>query len=853
MVTQGATARGPLAGTRVLDLVDGAGGYGPKLLAGLGADVIRVEPPGGSAHRRRAPLLHAADAGAANPSLYFLHYNAGKRGITLDPARPPDRERLARLLDHVDVVMDNGELRRWGFDLDALAAKRPPLVVVSVTPFGLDGPRAGWAGGDLVCQAMSGMIHSFGYRGDRPARFGPEQASEMSGLAAAYGALVALFGARRSGEGERVDVAMERVGALVTFQMSNASLFHQFGFKRPRAVRGDGLPSGLFRARDGYIAIGAWRDADETIALLASLGCEGELPAMRRELSHEAFLADPRANATFTAFAAAYTRAELADLVQSHGMLGLPVHDARDLVQDPFLQRRGLFVEVDPRSSFDGLRMSGEAAGAVGERAALLDVGAPIRFGRTPYVPGRRAPRLGEHNVEVFAELDTDAPRPPEPAPAAAHPGPVEGRAEAPNPAQSVEGPLAGVRVLDLSWIIAGPLAARLLADFGADVIKVESRHRMDVGRANRIPLFGVLPGDANSNPDTGGYFQDANAGKRSCTIDLGCDQGRALLLRLAAACDVVICNLAGDQLERWGIGYERLRALNPRVIVVNMPSMESEGPRRAWRGFGDMFVGVAGLKSVSGHPTDPPLPWGHQYADFSSNPFHAAIAVMAALAERERSGEGQFIEISQYESTVAIMGPSILEYGARGEPPRPRGNADVEGAPHDFYRCAAQSPDAGTPFDDAWCAIAVFDDAQWRALVDATGVASLAPAEYATAAGRRAHASEIGAALEAWTSTRDKHAVAETLQAAGVPAGPYQAIDDMVLRDPVLAEHFVAVDHPSGRTFLVHGAPAQTRRRPPVVTRAPLIGEHTFEVLSDVLGLSADEIAEYAAVGALE
>ncbi|MDA0364546.1 MAG: CoA transferase [Chloroflexi bacterium] len=408
--------------------------------------------------------------------------------------------------------------------------------------------------------------------------------------------------------------------------------------------------------------------------------------------------------------------------------------------------------------------------------------------------------------------------------------------------------PLAGVRVLDLSWIIAGPFAARLLADFGADVIKVESRKRMEVGRANRTPLFGVLPGDANSDPDSGGYFQDANSGKRSCTVNLGSAEGRELLQRLVAASDVVLCNLAGDQLEQWGAGYERARDLNPGVIVVNMPSMESSGPRARWRGFGDMFAGVAGLKSVSGHPGEPSLPWGHQYADFSSNPFHAAIAVLAALEHRDRTGEGQFIELSQYESTIAIMGPALLEYGATGSAPAPIGNDDASACPHDFFRCAGE---------DSWCAIAVYDDRQWQTLVALSGVDALRDTRFATLDGRRAAGEEIRDALEAWTRAFDRHELAEQLQAAGVPAGPYQTIPDIVHRDPTLGGnqfHETAPgDHPSGRSFLIHRNPIRSRAHPPVTSRAPLIGEHTFEVLTEVLGLSADEIADYAAAGALE
>lgn len=405
--------------------------------------------------------------------------------------------------------------------------------------------------------------------------------------------------------------------------------------------------------------------------------------------------------------------------------------------------------------------------------------------------------------------------------------------------------PLAGVRVLDLSWIIAGPLATRLLADFGAEVIKIESARRMDVGRGNRVPLYGSLPGDANTDLDAGGYFQDVNAGKLSCTLNLGEPDGRLLLQRLVAIADGIVCNLGGDQLERWDIGYERARTLNPGIIVVNMPTMESAGPRARWRAFGDMISGAAGLKSVSGHPTDPPLPFGHQYADFSANPFHAAIALMAALHHRERTGEGQFIEVSQYESTVALLGAAVLDYTANGQNSRRSGNRDPLAAPHNFYRCRG---------NDAWCAIAVRSDAQWRALAGIAGLEALRRPEYDTLAGRKQHEAEIDAVIEAWTQSWDSQQLAAFLQEQGVPAGPFQGIPEMTTVDPVLGDaYFVRTAHSIGREFLIHGSPLQTRHQPPLVRRGPLLGEHTFVVLHDVLGLTADEITAYAARGAIE
>ena len=804
-----------LAGIRVLDLIDGPGAYGPKLLVGFGADVIRVEPPGGARDRRR-PSLWRVPEQAEDPSPYFIHYNAGKRSVTMDIESPADRPAFERLLGSASIVFDNGGLKRAGFDVDRLIERDPPLVVISVTPFGTIGPRSSWRGSDLIVQAMSGMIGFYGYKDERPARFGPAQAEEMSGLAAALGALIGWYGSHVSGRGEFVDVAMQRVCALVSFQMSNPSLYHQFGFTRPRHPRGPGLPAGLFEAKDGFFAFNAWRDVQQTVRFLVDQGTGGtDLQARFEALGAEKFQEDALAREAVIRFVACHTRAELTSLLQSEGLMGLPVHDTADLLAEPFLRERAFFVDVE----IPGLPTS------------VPDSGPPVRMSLSPFIAGRRPPLSGEHTREVLSELGIGTHEP--------------AKARTEGPRTNSRGPLDGIRILDLSWLIAGPLATRLLADFGAQVIKVESRRRMDIGRANRTPLFGVLPGDANSNPDTGGYFQDANAGKLSCTLNLGNEYGRELLRRLVRVSDVILCNLAGDQFAKWGLDYETARALNPGIIMVNMPSMESSGPRKNWRGFGDMFVGVAGLKSISGHPGEPPLPWGHQYADFSSNPFHAAIAIIAALEYRRVAGEGQFIEVSQYESTVAMMGEAFIDYGVSGQLPRPVGNQDPEACPHNIYRCAG---------DDSWCAIAVFDNDQWHALTAATRLPELNDPALRTMSGRRSQEAAIDAAIERWTSGSDKHEVAETLQRAGVPAGALQTTADLVHNDPTLgADHFVSLEHPSGRTFLVHGNPLRTSHYPADVRRAPLIGEHTFEVLTEILGLSVDEVADYAEHLALE
>jgi crotonobetainyl-CoA:carnitine CoA-transferase CaiB-like acyl-CoA transferase len=263
-------------------------------------------------------------------------------------------------------------------------------VTVSQTPFGLEGERADWLGGDLVCQAMSGMIHIFGHRNERPARFGPEQASEMSGLAAALGAVVALLGARRHGIGEFVDIAMERVGALVSLQMSNASMYDQFGFRRERQSRADAGP-GLYEALDGYVALVAYRDPALLRSLFEALGASDEVCRLQ-EFPPDQLAGNPEIEAMVVRAVARVPWQDISEAAQGLGILSLPVNDAAAMVADPFLQQRAFFVDIE-HPELD---------------AAFVDAGTPMRFSASPYRISRRPPLLGEHNAEVYEALGVD-------------------------------------------------------------------------------------------------------------------------------------------------------------------------------------------------------------------------------------------------------------------------------------------------------------------------------------------------------------------------------------------------------------------------------------------------------------
>jgi benzylsuccinate CoA-transferase BbsF subunit len=429
--------------------------------------------------------------------------------------------------------------------------------------------------------------------------------------------------------------------------------------------------------------------------------------------------------------------------------------------------------------------------------------------------------------------------------------------------------PLAGVRVLDFTWMIAGPLSTRVLANFGADVIKVESYNRVD-----RVRETGPHPGGPWSvNED--GSFNDANLGKKSILLNLNFPEGQALARRLAAVSDVVAANFTGDRLDRWRLGFEDLMQVRPDLIFLNMPVFESTGPRRRWGGIGTHVNALAGINAISGFAEDPPFGLGPLYPDFSGNPFHAAAAVLSALINRDRGAGAQLIEVSQYESTASILGPALLQHAVTGANPLRMGNRSDRAWPHNVYPCrprppqdprrttgdsgdepagrSAAPPLPGSAGDDRWIAIAVATEAEWAGLCRVLGRAEWrADSRFATPGQRRAHEDALDAAIAAETACWSAEELAARLQEAGVPAAPVNHLGDL-LADPWYREqYFSELAGPEGCLFTTHGEPIRPFGRKQPVTRAPLMGEHTDDVLHALLGLPPTEIDRLYAEGVL-
>jgi benzylsuccinate CoA-transferase BbsF subunit len=394
--------------------------------------------------------------------------------------------------------------------------------------------------------------------------------------------------------------------------------------------------------------------------------------------------------------------------------------------------------------------------------------------------------------------------------------------------------PLEGLRIADFCWIGAGSYTTKILGDMGADVIKIESSTRLD-----SLRLAGPYK-DGRAGVNRSGYFADRNSSKRGITLDMKHPQALGVIRRLIERSDIVANNFAAGVMEKFGLGYEDVRRMRPDAIYLAMSMQGSQGPQRDFRGTGSSIAALTGILDLSGLPDRVPAGTGTNYPDHLPNPTHAAFAVLAALRHRRRTGEGQYIDFAQTEPMLSLMGPTFLDLTVNGRLQARRGNDHPWAAPHGVYPCAGE---------DRWIAITVMRDAQWAALVEAMGRPAWAlEARWATLPERHRHRQELGDLLGAWTAGQEAQALMRDLQARGVPAGAVQDARDVTQADPQLRHrgHWVRLPHAEMGDSIYNNLPFRFSRTPVQPARAaPMLGEHTREVLGDLLGFTEAEIAD--------
>jgi crotonobetainyl-CoA:carnitine CoA-transferase CaiB-like acyl-CoA transferase len=813
---------GPVLGAyRVVDLSDERGQLCGHILAMLGAEVVLVEPPGGSSSRRVGPFR--GDRADPDGSLVHWAYNRGKRSVVLDADQDGDRAELHRLVAGADFLIDSadpGELDGMGLDRATLERLNPALIHVSITAFGSDGPKSGWAHSDLVLGAASGVSSLTGDEDRAPLRVSLPQAFHHAAADGAGAALIALYDRQHhSGLGQHIDVSAQQSHSVATqsFLLSHPGNSVHAG-RMAGGVRVGGIDTKvqlLWPCRDGQVSV--------TFLFGAALGpftqnlmnwvheegfCD-EATRSKDWIEYGLMLHDgrepmseyERVKQVLTDFCMTKTKAELLAGSFERRVLITPVVTTAEVIQSEHWRARDFWDDVE-----------------CGPAGRVTFPGAFARFSATPVPNLPAAVPAGRHTAELRSEPD----RRPHLA------GPEAGA--------SATRPLAGLKVLDFMWVFAGPHASRQLADFGAQVVRIESSTSLDALRT------GGNFQDERTDPEWAMQFSNVNAGKLGVGMDLSHPEARGVVHDLVRWADIVLESFSPRAMAGWDFDYASLREVRPDLVMASSCLMGQTGPHRQLAGFGTMAAAISGFFHITGWPDRQPCGPFLAYTDYVSPRFLLA-SIMAALEHRRATGEGQYVDLSQAEATMQLLVPAILDYTVNGRVMERKGNADPAHAPHGVYATAG---------DDQWVAVAVTADGQWRALCDELGRADLAGL---TVAERLARWQELDGLLAAWTADRKAGDVMARLQELGIPAHQVQNTVE-AFEDPQLQHrgHFVQVPHDAMGTTWVEGSRLRMSRTPAVIDRgSPTIGQHTWQVLTELLGYDDDRVAELAAAGLFE
>ncbi len=813
-----------LAGVRVLELASGiAGPFCARLFADQGAEVLKVERPGaGDETRRFGPFPSDRPDPEASGTFFFL--NTDKRSIVLDPDLPADRQRLAELLGEADVLVTGSAspsqdlLAAFGLSEDAVCARHPELVVISLSPFGRSGPLAGWKGHDLNAYHFSACGARYCGRPDgEPLEHGTFSADFFAGYAAAAWGLACLLGRDRIGGGQWLDVASaEILGALFVGALNVGGYAQDGRFDRRTGGAGMGLaaPAGIVACRDGHVLVIALEKAQWHGLRTAMGDPEWARPEIFDDMWERGRNAD-LLYALIGEWASSRSKEEIMAVCQAHGCPATAVYTMADLADHPHLAARGALVEFDHP-----------------KLGRIRSFGPPIRLCDPPAAPRRSAPLLGEHGRAGFSARET---LPRLALREGARDAKADSKAKADSQAKADEQgaddralPLAGLRVANFGWGLVGPTAGQLLGFLGADVIKIESRARPDIQRT--IPPFW------NGIPDPDRSIQNHAfwAGNRSIALNLKTEEGRALARDLVARSDVVIENFGRGVMERFGLGAAALCARDPRLVFASLSSTGQSGPLAALRTYGNSLASLAGLDGITGSADGRLQAMENAYADPLGGVV-GALAILLALAKRERTGRGQAIDYAQLEGVLQLVGPTFLDFVLNGRVGGPLGNRHpvAAGAPHGVFPCRGS---------DRWIAIAVLGDEEWAGLVDAMGRPAWARDDaWASRAGRVADTVRLHERLAGWTRDFERDALAERLQRFGVAASPVCDVSDLLDHPHYRARGtFIEVLHPLGFPETIYGAYVKCSRTRPSIRPGPSIGADNEAVFRGLLGLSA-------------
>lgn len=833
-----------------MELSDEKAEYCGLLLSGLGAEVVKVERPGGDSTREIGPYYE--DKKHPERSLFFWQHNRGKRSLVLDLELEAERARLLELLARADVFLEStahGYLEQLGLAQVDLRRRFPRLIVARMSPFGDTGPWAQFKGSDLVHLALGGPIMNCGYdplpggEYDTPP-IAPQmwQAYYIAGEHCALGILAALIHQRWSGRGQYVSCAIHEAVSknteldLMSWVMRRAPLFRQTC--RHAAEKVSVAPT-INHTKDGrWILTLPFRGQDTTV--LSKFVRKAGLPADVEEARGEAESvgrAIPGSSPEHSAVRFAEIGSHLWRKfcfenapwreAQAAGLFCAPLRKPHENLEDEHWRCRETFAEVT-HPELD---------------RSFTYVVSKWLSSTSAWKAGRRAPLRNEDAKTILSGSFWPERPPPQPRVSASR-----------EPLVSARGKpfaLQGVRICDFTWFLASAGATRFLGALGAECIKIEWKDNPDTrlgafapvgGREARARATAPLPGI--SDPNMGGQFNNKNPGKRGISLNVRHPEGLEIAKRLISISDVVAEGFSPGVMEKWGLGYDVVRTLRPDIIYAQQSGMGARGVYGRFRALGPVAAALAGSAEMSGLP-EPAMPagWGYSYLDWIAA-YSFALAVLAALYQRDVTGKGQHIDASQSETGIFLTGVSVLDWSANGRAWQRYGNRSPHkpAAPHGVYRCRGE---------DRWIAIACFSDNEWQALCRVARCPEWASdPQFRTLKGRLSSQDRLDTLITQWTRENSDYELMHELQAVGVAAGVCQTAEDRCDKDPQLAalEWLTEVTGTKIGTWPVAEVPVKLSDTPcyiggPVNRGAPCYGEDNEYVYGDLLGMSSSEI----------
>ena len=785
---------GALAGLRVLDLTGRMGGYCGLLLANLGAEVLLIEPPGGDPMRREGPFKNGTPHGER--SLSFAAYHTNKYGAVLNLEDANGSQRFREMAANADVVIEDkpyGYLEQLRLGYADLQKINPALIVTSISGFGRTGPYREFKAPSIVAFAMGGLMNLCGHPGHAPLMGPCDVAYHLGSVHAAFATMVALFNRRATGLGDHVDVSLQDVLAADPF-LRIISRYSVTGEVPERSGHSQSTTvAETYQCQDGYARIFV-NQPDHWRRFVEWLGKPAELLDPKLETVQSRFALRSMIDRLVEARTLNYPVKKFFEEFQSNRLAAAPINPPSGYVYDEQTKHREYFAEID-HPELGRHRFPGD----------------PYKLSATPWRIARGAPLLGPARDKI-----------PEPFNG---PGPWHVSSDAAKVTSAAQRkPLEGIRVISFPTGIVGPALAGLLAEQGAEVISIEA------GRVMRSPQRGQrwqIASDLESNRE-----------RKRIALDMKNPEGLALAKQLIAKSDVVVENFSARVMASWGLDYPRMKEIRPDIIMASLQAFGQTGPRRDYVSFGPILMAYSGMTYLWRDPQIDRPGAGSQTAfpDYIA-PSYGAVAIIAALHHRARTGEGQYIDISQAETAASMIGPAFLELLVNGSEPQPQGNFSATASPHGAYRCKG---------DDRWCAISITGQDEWIRFCETIGHREwLTDARFADHAARVVNRAALDAAIESWTGKYTPHQLMIMLQRDGFAAGVVQTAEDLY-RDPHLRERGLAREvHHREIGWVTRAGPTARLNHNRVITDGPVhvAGEDNETVLGEILGKSAEDI----------